>query len=250
MVITSISLRSNHNNHDSNLVSNLVSIFISSRVTSHLLYLPYQYNQNYFLRFLFRMTVFFFLLFIYLFIHICSECKQYLCIYTSETGFTLFNLSAFIAQGHCGYTQPIGHQGTVLKVSCTSTRRALGLFHSLLLFHASILKPDFHLGFVQSQGSRNFNATGPRQIFVEMELFFQFCELFVGKIGASSTVASSGPESAGSNTANGSIATANPWTAALRCSITGRINMSVSHPIASSTVPAIGRSLGIRVRII
>lgn len=55
---------------------------------------------------------------------------------------------------------------------------------AFLLFHSSILKPNFNLRFVQFEGGGHLHSARPSQVLVEVKLFLKFCELLGGKIGA------------------------------------------------------------------
>lgn len=56
--------------------------------------------------------------------------------------------------------------------------------HTFLLLHPPVLEPDLHLGLVQPQRRRDLDPSGPGEIFVKMEFFFQFRQLFVCKVCA------------------------------------------------------------------
>lgn len=62
------------------------------------------------------------------------------------------------------------------------------LFNSLLLFHPSILEPYLDLGFVQLQGGRYLYPSCSCEVFIEVELFFEFCQLFVSEVRAAGVV--------------------------------------------------------------
>ena len=60
----------------------------------------------------------------------------------------------------------------------------LVLFDAFLLLHSPVLEPDLDLGLVQTKTRRDLDPTCPRQVLVEVELLFQFGQLFVGEIRA------------------------------------------------------------------
>jgi len=55
-------------------------------------------------------------------------------------------------------------------------------FDALFLLHSTVLEPDLHLRFVQTEGSRDFDASGSRQVFVEVKFLLQFRQLFIRKV--------------------------------------------------------------------
>jgi len=58
----------------------------------------------------------------------------------------------------------------------------LVLTHAFLLLHASVLEPDLDLSFVQRQRPGYLQSAGARQVAVEVKLFFEFGQLFVGEV--------------------------------------------------------------------
>lgn len=62
------------------------------------------------------------------------------------------------------------------------------LFDPFLLFHPSVLEPDFDLGLVQLEGGGNLYPPRSSEVFVEVELFLELRELFVGEVGAAGVV--------------------------------------------------------------
>ena len=79
------------------------------------------------------------------------------------------------------------------------------LLHALLLLHPPVLEPDLHLRLVELEGGGDFDPSGSGQIFVEMEFFLQFRQLFGGEVGA--------PRVVGSAAARTTAAVAAPRTA-------------------------------------
>lgn len=75
----------------------------------------------------------------------------------------------------------VAAKGTSFHNRC---RRGPALLLSFLLFHPPVLKPDFHLRFVQIQRGSHLDPAGPRQVLVEVELLLQFCQLLGGEVGA------------------------------------------------------------------
>lgn len=61
-----------------------------------------------------------------------------------------------------------------------SGNNALSL--QFLLLHASVLKPNFHLSLSQLEAAGDLHPSGPCQVFVEVELFLQFSQLFGAEI--------------------------------------------------------------------
>jgi len=53
----------------------------------------------------------------------------------------------------------------------------------LLPFHTPILEPDLNLTFREAEGMRDLDATPPRQIAIEVELFLQLQGLVPGVRG-------------------------------------------------------------------
>ena len=49
--------------------------------------------------------------------------------------------------------------------------------------HSSVLKPDLDLPLRQTQRMRDFDPAPAREVPVEVELFFQLRQLFVGEVG-------------------------------------------------------------------
>ena len=60
--------------------------------------------------------------------------------------------------------------------------RQTRLAHALLLLHASVLEPDFHLSFVEAESCGNLDATRTSQVFVEVELLLKLRQLFVCEV--------------------------------------------------------------------
>ena len=56
------------------------------------------------------------------------------------------------------------------------------VLHPFLLFHAAILKPDFHLRLVESQRRGDLDAPRASQVLVEVEFFLEFGQLFVCEV--------------------------------------------------------------------
>lgn len=52
------------------------------------------------------------------------------------------------------------------------------LFHPLLLLHPSVLKPNFHLRFVELQRGSDLYPSSPGQVLVVVKFLFEFCKLF------------------------------------------------------------------------
>lgn len=57
-------------------------------------------------------------------------------------------------------------------------------FLPLLLLHASILEPDLHLSFVESERGGDLDAARSGQVAVEVELLLELGQLLVGEVGA------------------------------------------------------------------
>ena len=57
------------------------------------------------------------------------------------------------------------------------------LFDALLLLHSTVLEPDLHLRLVEAEGGGNLDATGARQVPVEVEFLLQLRQLSVGEVG-------------------------------------------------------------------
>ena len=64
----------------------------------------------------------------------------------------------------------------------------LVLAHAFLLLHSSVLEPDFHLSFVECQRGGHLDSPGTREVAIEVELFLQLRQLFVGEVGARNVV--------------------------------------------------------------
>ena len=57
----------------------------------------------------------------------------------------------------------------------------------LLVFHASVLEPSFHLSFTQVQCVSEFNAFGSGQVALLFEAAFEAVQLLIRKDGAGLT---------------------------------------------------------------
>lgn len=64
--------------------------------------------------------------------------------------------------------------------------RALAL--ALLLLHAPVLKPDFHLSLVQLERGRDLDAPCPRQVLAEVKLLLQLRQLARAEVSADGVV--------------------------------------------------------------
>ena len=73
--------------------------------------------------------------------------------------------------GRCGHSGRIGLPSDIFSV---------GQFVVLLPLHAPVLEPDLDLTLRQAQRVGDFDATPPRQVAVEVELFLQFQDLMAG----------------------------------------------------------------------
>lgn len=53
---------------------------------------------------------------------------------------------------------------------------------SFLLFHTSVLKPDFHLCFIETERGSDLDAPCSSEVPIEVELLLQLRQLFVRKV--------------------------------------------------------------------
>lgn len=64
--------------------------------------------------------------------------------------------------------------------------------HSFLLFHSTILEPDFDLGLVQLKRAGDLDSSSSGQVLVEVELLFELGQLFGREVRPTRVVDSSG----------------------------------------------------------
>jgi len=65
---------------------------------------------------------------------------------------------------------------------CRPAAERLGLLQALLLLHAAVLEPDLDLRLVQAERGGDLDAARARQVAVEVKLFLEFGQLFVGEV--------------------------------------------------------------------
>ena len=64
----------------------------------------------------------------------------------------------------------------------------LVLTGAFLLFHSSVLKPDFDLRLVEAERRCYLDAPGSSEVAIKVKLFFQFSQLLVGEVGSPDVV--------------------------------------------------------------
>ena len=92
------------------------------------------------------------------------------------TSFGMIRVVRMLLLGFAG----IGVADGGLLLLTLASRLLVDLFNGaqfFLEFHASVLEPDFDLALGQTEGVRDFNPPPPRQVVIEVELFFQFQRL-------------------------------------------------------------------------